>query len=241
MGRKKVNTDTVEEIVKNTFKSKITVKGKKLSDKQQAFHKIAMDEETKIIFVSGPAGSTKTYMAVFSALRHLQKTEELDLLYVRTAIESADKGLGALPGTLEEKFNPYMAPLEDKLDEMLPKTTPIKNDLVKSGRVQAMPINFLRGASWTNKIVVADESQNFTFKELVTLITRIGEGTKLFICGDIMQSDISGKSGFKDMINIFRDEESTQRGIHCFRFNEHDIFRSEILKYIVKKLKPPKL
>ena len=129
MGRKKINTDTVEEIVKNTFKSKITVKGKKLSDKQQAFHKIAMDEETKIIFVSGPAGSTKTYMAVFSALRHLQKNEDLDLLYVRTAIESADKGLGALPGTLEEKFNPYMAPLEDKLDEMLPQTTPIKGQL----------------------------------------------------------------------------------------------------------------
>lgn len=240
MGKKKINTEAVEEIINNTFRSKITVKGKKLSEKQQAFHKIAMNEETQIIFVSGPAGSTKTYMAVFSALRHLQKNEELDLLYVRTAIESAEKGLGALPGTLEEKFNPYMAPLEDKLDEMLPKTTPIKDDLIKSGRVQAMPINFLRGASWINKIVVADESQNFTFKELVTLITRIGDGTKLFICGDIMQSDINGKSGFKDMMDLFSDEESKEKGIHCFRFNEHDIFRSEILKYIVKKLKTKK-
>lgn len=240
MGKKKINTEAVEEIINNAFRSKIVVKGKRLSEKQKVFHEIATDDNTNIIFVSGPAGSTKTYMAVFSALRHLQKNEDLDLLYVRTAIESADKGLGALPGTLEEKFNPYMAPLEDKLDEMLPKTTPIKDDLIRSGRVQAMPINFLRGASWINKIVVADESQNFTFKELVTLITRIGDGSKLFICGDTMQSDINGKSGFKDMINLFSDEESREKGIHCFRFNEQDIFRSEILKYIVKKLKTQK-
>ena len=181
--------------------------------------------------------STKTYMAVFAALRQLRQDGELDLLYVRTAIESAEKGLGALPGTIEDKFNPYMAPLEDKLDEMLPKTTTIKQELIKSGRVQAMPINFLRGASWLNKIVIADESQNFTFRELVTLITRIGEGTKLFVCGDTMQSDINGKSGFNDMIKVFDDDESKEKGIYCFRFNESDIFRSEILKYIVKKLK----
>lgn len=152
-------------------------------------------------------------------------------------IESADKGLGALPGTLEEKFNPYMAPLEDKLTELLPKTSTVKSDLLDSGRIQAMPINFLRGANWIDKIVVADESQNFTFKELTTLITRIGENSKLFICGDIMQSDINGRSGFKDMINLFKDSESKSKGIHYFQFNEDDIFRSEILKYIIKKLK----
>ena len=237
MAKRKIIKETAEEMAKNTFKSKINLKGKKLSDKQKLFNDIATDENTNIMFVSGPAGSTKTYMAVFSALRHLQKDENLDLLYVRTAIESADKGLGALPGTLEEKFNPYMAPLEDKLDEMLPKTTPIKDDLMQSGRIQAMPINFLRGASWINKIVVADESQNFTFKELVTLITRLGDNSKLFICGDIMQSDINGKSGFKEMIKLFLDTESKDKGIHHFEFNEHDIFRSEILKFIIKKLK----
>ena len=237
MGRKKINQEEIEIINDNAFQPKIRIKGLKLSEKQKKFVDIALDPECKIIFVSGPAGSTKTYMAVFAALRQLRQDGELDLLYVRTAIESAEKGLGALPGTIEDKFNPYMAPLEDKLDEMLPKTTTIKQELIKSGRVQAMPINFLRGASWLNKIVIADESQNFTFRELVTLITRIGEGTKLFVCGDTMQSDINGKSGFNDMIKVFNDDESKERGIHCFRFNESDIFRSEILKYIVKKLK----
>lgn len=237
MGRKKINQEEIEIINDNAFQPKIRIKGLKLSEKQKKFVDIALDPECKIIFVSGPAGSTKTYMAVFAALRQLRQDGELDLLYVRTAIESAEKGLGALPGTIEDKFNPYMAPLEDKLDEMLPKTTTIKQELIKSGRVQAMPINFLRGASWLNKIVIADESQNFTFRELVTLITRIGEGTKLFVCGDTMQSDINGKSGFNDMIKVFDDDESKEKGIYCFRFNESDIFRSEILKYIVKKLK----
>lgn len=237
MGRKKIDQKEIEVIQENAFRPKIRVKGLNLSEKQKKFVDIALNPDCKIIFVSGPAGSTKTYMAVFAALRQLSQDDELDLLYVRTAIESAEKGLGALPGTIEDKFNPYMAPLEDKLDEMLPKTTGIKGELIKSGRIQAMPINFLRGASWLNKIVIADESQNFTFKELVTLITRIGEGTKLFVCGDTMQSDINGKSGFADMIKLFDDEESKERGIFCFRFNESDIFRSEILKYIIKKLK----
>lgn len=237
MPRKKATKDIDEEFEITPFKTKIVVKGKKLSDKQKVFLDLSMNPETKIIFVSGPAGATKTYMAVFSALRHLQKDESLDLLYVRTAIESADKGLGALPGSLEEKFGPYMAPLEDKLDEMLPPGSGVKNELVKHGRIQAVPINFLRGASWLNKIVVADESQNFSFKELVTMTTRIGDNTKLFVCGDMMQSDIGSRSGFADMFDLFNDPVSKEKGIHCFKFNENDIFRSEILKYIITKLK----
>lgn len=239
MGRKKSNSE-IQEIENIGLRSKIVVKGKELTEKQKLFLKIACDENTKVVFVNGPAGSTKTYMAVFAALRLLQKNYDLDLFYVRTAIESAEKGLGALPGTLEEKFNPYMAPLEDKLLELLPKTTTVRTELIDSGRVQAMPINFLRGANWIDKVVVADESQNFTFQELTTLITRIGSNSKLFICGDIMQSDINGRSGFKEMLTLFQDSLSKSKGIHCFQFDESDIFRSEILKYIIKKLREHK-
>ena len=236
MSRKKPQiTENID--LADSLKAKFVVRGKKITDKQRRFLDLCTDLDTKVVFVSGPAGSTKTYMAVMSALRILQKDEELDLLYVRTAIESADKGLGSLPGTLEDKFNPYMAPLEDKLIELLPPTNSLKDDLVESGRVQAMPINFLRGASWNNKVVIADESQNFSFKELVTLITRIGDNSKLFICGDPMHSDINGKSGFKPMFDLFNDEESRENGIHTFVFTERDILRSKILKFIVKKLK----
>lgn len=218
------------------LKQRIHINSLRLTERQKHFLSISFNENTKIMFVAGPAGSTKTYMAVYSALRLLSAYDELDLLYVRTVIESAEKGLGALPGDIDEKFNPYMAPLEDKLYEMLPKNTTAKKDMIESGRIAAMPINYLRGSSWKDKIVVADEAQNFTYKELTTLITRIGDNCKLFICGDFMQSDINGKSGFAPMFDLFNDEESVSRGIHSFKFGKEDILRSEILKYIISKL-----
>lgn len=225
-----------EEFIIPQLKQNIFVNSLKLTERQKKFLSIAFNDSTKIMFIAGPAGSTKTYMAVYSALRLLSAFEKLDLLYVRTVIESAEKGLGALPGDIGEKFNPYMAPLEDKLYEMLPKNTTVKKDLLDNGRISAMPINYLRGSSWKNKIVVADEAQNFTYKELTTLVTRIGEDCKLFICGDFMQSDINGKSGFAPMFDLFNDQQSVEMGIHAFKFGKEDILRSEILKYIISKL-----
>ncbi len=232
MPRKKTNQN---ELIGNTL-NKLKLNNISFTEKQKKFFKICSDENTKIIFVSGPAGSSKTFMSVYSSLLFLAKNSDLDLIYIRTIIESADKGLGALPGDLNEKFNPYMIPLMEKLAEVLPKESTAKSDLIKEGRVEAMPINFLRGSSWRNKVVIMDEAQNASFKELTTLITRIGENCKLFICGDLMQSDINGKSGFGDMIKVFSDQESSENGIETFAFNCSDIQRSEILKFIIKKL-----
>lgn len=235
MGSKKTPKFTIPQIPQ-----KIIVNCEKLDEKQLLFLSKSLHDKTKILFINGPAGATKTYMAVYSALRLLSGDDDLDLLYVRTVIESADKGLGALPGDLEEKFNPYMAPLNDKLEEMLPKNTTDRHSLLSEGRISSMPINFLRGASWKNKVVIADEAQNFTFKELTTLITRIGEGTKIFICGDSMQSDINGKSGFSEMCKLFSDYRSRQKGIEYFEFDENDIKRSKLLKFIISKLNSKK-
>jgi phosphate starvation-inducible protein PhoH and related proteins len=215
---------------------KITVKNLGLTQRQKELVRLGIDDKNKVIFISGPAGSTKTFMAVYCALKKLKQYEDLDLLYVRTVIESADKGMGALPGDIDDKFSPYMAPIEDKLRELLPPTTGIASELIKKKRVQAMPINFLRGANWINKIVIADEAQNFTFKELTTLMTRLGNNSQLFICGDYMQSDINGKSGFKTMFNLFDDSVSQKNGIQCFSFGLEDIKRSAILSYIIKKI-----
>lgn len=235
MTREKSNKEQGSVVIPQ-LKQNIIVNSLRLTEKQKEFLSIAFDEPTKMMFIAGPAGSTKTYMAVYSALRLLSAFDELDLLYVRTVIESAEKGLGALPGDIDEKFNPYMAPLEDKLYEMLPKNNTSKKEMLEEGRISAMPINYLRGSSWKNKVVVADEAQNFTFQELTTLITRIGENCKLFICGDFMQSDINGKSGFSPMFDLFNNKESVLNGIHSFKFGKEDILRSEILKFIISKL-----
>ncbi len=214
----------------------ITVNCLKLDDKQLSFLEKSLSEDTKVMLVAGPAGTSKTYMSVYSAMRLLSADPDKDLIYIRTVIESADKGMGALPGDLEEKFNPYILPLLDKLDEVLPKNNTLKSDLLNKGRISALPVNFLRGASWNNKIIIADEAQNFSFKELTTLITRIGENCTLFICGDPMQSDINGKSGLPDFIDIFNDDSSRKQGIHTFFFNHADIKRSKILKFIIQKI-----
>lgn len=218
------------------LRQKISIKNIGLTEKQKDLVRLALDDNNKIIFISGPAGSTKTFMAVYSALKRMKADDQLDLLYVRTVIESAEKGMGALPGDIDEKFNPYMAPLDDKLRELLPRSSTIVSDMIRNKRIQAMPVNFLRGASWTNKIVIADEAQNFTYKELTTLMTRLGDGSQLFISGDYMQSDINGKSGFKPMFNLFDDDESKKKGIQCFSFGFEDIKRSPLLAYVIKKI-----
>jgi phosphate starvation-inducible PhoH-like protein len=237
MARKKSEVSHLKKfrVVGRDSPIKILSKKFRFSPRQRQLIAKTLDPESKIVFINGPAGSSKTYLSVYAALNLMAKNDILDLLYVRTVIESGEKGLGALPGDVNEKFNPYMAPLEDKLEEMISYS--LKNELIEKLRIQAMPINYIRGANWINKIVIADEAQNFTFKELTTLITRIGENAKLFICGDPMQSDINGKTGFTKMYDLFNDEDSDDKGIRCFEFSELDIFRSKLLKFIIKKLK----
>mgnify|MGYP003147773615 FL=1 len=206
----------------------------KFTAKQQRFLRTALDEKTKIIFVSGPAGSSKTYMGVYALLQLMQQDFDKDLIYIRSIVESADKGLGSLPGDISEKFDPFLMPLYDKMEEILCEGDMIY--LKNKEKISALPVNFLRGASWRNKLIFADEAQNFTKKELTTLTTRIGEDTKIIIGGDFMQSDINGKTGFKEFFNIFDDDESKEMGIHTFSFTSRDIVRSEILKFIIKRL-----
>ncbi|MFN9901416.1 MAG: PhoH family protein, partial [bacterium] len=119
---------------------------------------------------------------------NLIKESEKEVVYVRTIIESGERSLGSLPGTINEKFQPFLQPLEDKIHEIIEATD--ANKLKEDGRIAAIPVNFLRGSTLSDKIVSADEVQNFTHKEITTLITRIGEGSKIFLCGDFMQSDM---------------------------------------------------
>lgn len=233
-----VNEAEIEKIRKSLTKTNIKLKKIALTEKQKQLLQIIFDNDSKIIFISGPAGTSKTYVAIYGALQLYNMNNERGITYVRTIAESGEKSLGALPGEMAEKINPYMMPMNEKLDELL---IPGQASTIKEKEiVKGMPINYLRGASWRDEIVIADESQNFTFKELTTLMTRLGEGSKLIICGDPMQSDINGKSGFADMYSIFNDQESQARGIHTFHFGAEDILRSKILKYVIEKISKKK-
>jgi phosphate starvation-inducible PhoH-like protein len=220
---------------RSKLKNPLKIFKRELTEKQNQFLSLASDKATKVIFVSGPAGSSKTFLAVLHALTMMSEKRVSDLIYIRSAVESSDSKLGFLPGEAGDKMAPYIQPLLDKLIEMLPQ-----NDidlLMKEERVTGLPPGFLRGLNWNAKVIIADEAQNLTYKELFTLITRTGEFSKVFILGDPEQSDINGKSGFTKMISHFEDEESRQNGIHVFRFTDDDIVRSGLVQFIIKKMK----
>lgn len=220
---------------RSKFAGKLNIYQRDLTPKQKEFLKLAADKEVKMIFVSGPAGTSKTFLAVLHALAMINEKRVSDLIYIRSAVESSDHKLGFLPGETADKLAPYIQPLLEKMTEMLPKSD--IDALVKDKRVEAVPLGFLRGLNWNAKVIIADESQNMTYKELFTLITRTGEFSKVFILGDPEQSDINGKSGFIKMVSGFDDEECRKNGIHVFRFTEDDIVRSGLVKFIIKRAK----
>ena len=220
---------------KNKIKSEIEINQRELTIKQKQFLDIALDKTTKMMFISGPAGTSKTYISVLAALTLMNQKRVSDILYLRSAVESADSKIGFLPGEADEKMAPYIQPLLDKLSELTTKST--IDMLQKENRIDSIPIGFLRGLNWNAKSIIVDEAQNMTYKELVTLVTRVGEFSKVFILGDPEQSDINGKSGFLKMMSQFEDNESKEHGIHTFKFDEEDIVRSGLVKFIIKKLK----
>jgi phosphate starvation-inducible PhoH-like protein len=204
-----------------------------LTDKQKELIHLILDKNTKVVFLSGPAGTSKTYVSVLAGLMLMQKRAVSDILYIRSVVESASRSLGYLPGEAGMKMEPYTRPLHDKMEEMLPKCE--VDRLVKENRIEGIPVNFLRGASFNAKFIISDESQNETREELLTILTRVGQFSKIVICGDPSQSDIGSKSAFQKTFDMFNDEESRENGIHCFSFTKDDIVRSKIVKYIVER------
>lgn len=214
---------------------KLRINHKEFTNKQCAFTEVALAEETKLMFINGPAGSAKTYMSIYCGLKNLIASNVEEIVYIRNAVESSDHKLGFLPGAQDDKMAPYLEPLKDKLEEFL-SIVDIKY-LQEEERIYGVPVGFLRGASWESKFVVVDEAQNMTEKELITIMTRAGINTKVFICGDNMQSDIGNKSGFTNIMELFSDQDSKKHGIESFTFTEDDIIRSELVKFIVRKIK----
>lgn len=206
----------------------------KLNEVHNSFMELCLYKDTKMVFVDGPAGSGKSYLAVYAALQMLLKKEVNQIIYLRSIVESGSKSIGSLPGELELKFQPYIGPMVEKLEELVgPK---IGGELIKNGYIKCMPVNFVRGLTFRNSIVIMEETQNMTREEIVTCITRFGENSKFIIIGDSYQSDIGNRSGFVKIQQSFNDKESEEKGIHNFVFTINEIVRSEILKFIMSKI-----
>ena len=160
-----------------------------------------------------------------------------EIMYLRSAVESSDRSLGFLPGDANDKLRFYNLPFLDKLDELLLHCKVEK--LEEEHRISMFPVNFARGMNWKDKCIILDEAQNSTEKEITTVLTRLGKNSRCFLLADPMQTDLRTENiqgAFQKMYHIFSDKESKEHGIYTFKFTEEDIMRSELVKFLVKKL-----
>ncbi len=185
-------------------------------------------EDNDLLFAVGPAGSGKTYTAIALAVRALKNREVKKIILSRPAVEAGEK-LGFLPGDMKDKIDPYLQPLYDALQDMIP---PAKlNEYMERGVIQIAPLAFMRGRTLADAIVILDEAQNTTTAQLKMFLTRLGINGKMIVTGDLTQVDLPAnqKSGLRDAMERLHDI----RGIAIVEFNQKDIVRHPLVKHIV--------
>lgn len=191
-------------------------------------------EDNDLLFAIGPAGSGKTYTAIALAVRALKNKEVRRIILSRPAVEAGEK-LGFLPGDMKEKIDPYLQPLYDALQDMIPGVK--LAELMEKGTIQIAPLAFMRGRTLADAIVILDEAQNTTIPQLKMFLTRLGIHGKMIVTGDLTQIDLpaSQRSGLKDAIERLSDI----RGISIVEFNQKDIVRHPLVGKIVTAYAKP--
>lgn len=181
---------------------------------------------SKLTFGLGPAGTGKTYVAAAMAADALKAKTIKKLLLTRPAVE-AGESLGFLPGLLEEKFAPFMRPFLDVLNERL--GSGFVNYALKDGRIEALPLAYMRGMTFKDCWVILDEAQNTTPVQMKMFLTRIGQGSKVIVNGDASQKDIPGRSGLVDAVQ----RVSKLRDVRVVNFTRDDVVRDGLVQEII--------
>ena len=217
-------------------KDKIQIRDFSWTSKQKQFIDLASSKNTKIILVKGPAGSSKTLISVYSALHLLNDAKGSEIIYLRSAVESSDARLGFLPGDADQKLHFFNLPFVHKMEELINESDSKK--LQKDERISCYPVNFSRGMSWDGKCMILDEAQNSSIREIVTVLTRLGMGSKCFVLADPNQTDLKNGSrgGFSKIYDALDDKKSKDNGVFTFEFTEKDIVRSDLVRFLVGKL-----
>ena len=190
---------------------------------------VKLYDKNDLLFAVGPAGSGKTYTAIALAVRALKEKQVRRIILTRPAVEAGEK-LGFLPGDMKEKLDPYLQPLYDALNDMIP---PVKlQKFLEEGTVQIAPLAFMRGRTLDNAFVILDEAQNTTLSQIKMFLTRMGRSAKFIVTGDVTQIDLPRKSdsGLVRTMEILRGVD----GIGIVEFDKRDIVRHPLVKHIVE-------
>ncbi len=207
-----------------------TYRGKKIVAKTQTQKRyVEAIRGNDIVFGVGPAGTGKTYLAVAMAVSYFKKGKVNRLILTRPAVEAGEK-LGFLPGTLQEKIDPYLKPLYDALFEMI---EPEKvNSYLERNIFEIAPLAYMRGRTLNDAFIILDEAQNTTREQMKMFLTRLGFGSKVVITGDITQIDLPSKerSGLVEALKILR----RIKGIEVIEFSREDVVRHRLVQEIIK-------
>ncbi|MEO6941850.1 MAG: PhoH family protein [Terrimesophilobacter sp.] len=206
----------------------LTTRGKSIRPKTlgQKNYVDAIDQNT-IVFGIGPAGTGKTYLAMAKAVQALQRKEVNRIILTRPAVEAGER-LGFLPGTLNDKIDPYLRPLYDALNEMMdPDMVP---KLLATGTVEVAPLAYMRGRTLNDSFIILDEAQNTSPEQMKMFLTRLGFGSKIVVTGDITQIDLpEGASGLKLVTRVLDEIDD----IHFVRLTSEDVVRHSLVGRIV--------
>ena len=182
-----------------------------------------------MVFGMGPAGTGKTYLAVAKAVDEMLANRVEKIILTRPAVE-AGENLGFLPGDLKEKIDPYLRPLYDALYEMLPADQVEKK--LSLGEIEVAPLAYMRGRTLAHSVIILDEAQNTTAMQMKMFLTRLGEGSRMVVNGDLSQTDLPHgvTSGLSDAIEVIRDIDD----IKIIEFSQKDVVRHGLVSKIVK-------
>lgn len=220
---KKTTNEMPEGVVVYTMAGKPV---KPRSEKQQQL--VDAFNKSDMVFAVGPAGTGKTYLSIALAVKALKDKTIKKIILSRPAVEAGEK-LGFLPGDMKDKIDPYLQPLYDALEDMLPAAK--LQDMMEKHVIQIAPLAFMRGRTLSDAIVILDEAQNTTCAQLRMFLTRMGWNSKMIITGDMTQIDLPShtKSGLKEALEILRDIE----GISVVELGQKDIVRHKLVTRIV--------
>jgi phosphate starvation-inducible PhoH-like protein len=200
---------------------------------QQKYLQAIENEDTKLVIVNGPAGTGKTLFACISAIE-LLKNNNIDKIILTRPLVSVEEEIGFLPGNINEKMDPWTKPIIDIFSEYYKK--PEIDQMIYNNVVEIIPLGFMRGRTFKNSYIIADEMQNSTPNQMKMITTRIGENSKMIITGDLNQSDLKEKNGLDDLITKYETYSNMNEIDDLIKFiklENTDIERSQIVKTIM--------
>lgn len=212
---------------KNDFENKFS---KPRNESQYKFLNYLKRPDSKIVIASGPAGTGKTLFAVEEAVRNYLYDNCEKLIFTRPVV-TVDEDIGYLPGTIEEKLGPFVRPIFDILYNFIPPKE--VEAMISDKIIEIAPIGMLRGRTFKNSFIIADEMQNSTISQMKMLLTRIGENSKLVITGDLEQNDRHGEiNGLEDFLNKIKGRRSNS--INSIEFDKSDIEREKVVQEVLE-------